>query len=58
MDLTEPAVDVGLLNAVTEVADDLFQTSPLLQVDAEDRTPDAPLTERSLEIAQFSGRME
>ncbi|WP_189316759.1 hypothetical protein [Streptomyces brasiliensis] len=41
MDLAAPAVDAGLLDAVTEVADDLFQTSPLLRVDAEHRTPDA-----------------
>lgn len=45
LDLAEPAVDAGLLDAVTEVADDLFQTSALLWIDAEHRTPHAGFSE-------------
>jgi hypothetical protein len=45
LDLAEPAVDAGLLDAVTEIADDLFQTSALLRIDAEHRTPHAGFSE-------------
>lgn len=54
LDFAEPAVDAGLLGAVTEVADDLFQTSPLLWVDAEQRTPDVGFSELSLGSRRMS----
>ncbi|MEU1418128.1 hypothetical protein [Streptomyces sp. NPDC005731] len=59
LDLAGPAVDAGLLDAVTEVAGDLFQTSPLLRVDAEHRTPDACIRCPMLHInPKMLGRLE
>ncbi|MFD6226024.1 site-specific integrase [Streptomyces sp. NPDC060232] len=57
-DLAEAAVGARLADALAEVLDDLQEAGPLARIHLEDRATDAPLTERTLEIAQFSGRME
>ena len=45
VDLAEPAVELGFLDAVTEVGDDLDQSRPGLGVQAQARAADAGFSE-------------
>lgn len=56
-DFGEPALALGFGDPVGEVVPDLYQPRPFCWGDEEDRASDAPLTERTVGIGQFRGRM-